>query len=276
MEGFVETDDEVKLRYTDDGSGPPVVFVHGWQSSSQVWATSAQALTGVCRVVTYDHRGHGRSGDAQSGWTVHRLARDLEQLLNDLDLSGTTLVGHSMGCSVIWAYMELFGPARASRLVFADQSPTMVSDPVWDQTTIDQAGAMFSDEQLRSLCRALPDPETRPHVIREVATDMVSPGRPDLTDQLVTTSLRVDGDFAAALLFNHAHQDWRRQIAHIYLPTLVMAGRASVVPLSGSQWIAETIPGARLEIFEPDQGGSHLLPIENSAKLTRLLLDFIA
>jgi pimeloyl-ACP methyl ester carboxylesterase len=276
MEGFVVTDYEVKLRYTDEGSGPLVVFVHGWQSSSQVWGSSARTLQRACRVVTYDHRGHGRSGDAQSGWTVHRLARDLDQLLNGLDLSGTTLVGHSMGCSVIWAYLELFGSERASRLVFIDQSPTMVFDPVWDQNTIDRAGAMFSDDQLRSLCRALADPATRPHVIREVATGMVSPGRVDLIDQHVTTSLRVDGDFAAALLFNHAHQDWRRQIAHIDLPTLVIAGQASVVPVSGSQWIADTIPGARLEIFEADQGGSHLLAIENSAKLTRLLLDFVA
>jgi hypothetical protein len=107
---------------------------------------------------------------------------------------------------VIWAYLELFGSARASRLVFVDQSPTMIFDPVWDQDTIDAAGALFSDQQLRSLCRGLADPEARPRVVRDVATRMVSPGQPALVDQLVTTALRVDGDFAAALLFNHAHQ----------------------------------------------------------------------
>ena len=276
VEGFVPTDDDVKLRYTDCGCGPPVVFVHGWQSSSRVWRPSVEVLARTCRVVTYDQRGHGRSTDAEAGWTVHRLARDLERLLDALDLSGTTLVGHSMGCSVIWAYLELFGSARASRLVFVDQSPTMIFDPVWDQDTIDAAGALFSDQQLRSLCRGLADPEARPRVVRDIATGMVSPGRPALVDQLVTTALRVDGDFAAALLFNHAHQDWRRQIVHIDLPTLVVAGQASVVPVSGSQWIAGAIDDARLEIFGPDEGGSHLLPVENPDKLTRLIVDFIA
>jgi len=276
VEGFVRTDDDVKLRYTDDGYGSPVVFVHGWQSSSHVWRPSVEALAGACRVVTYDQRGHGRSDDARAGWTVHRLARDLELLLDAVDLSGVALVGHSMGCSVIWAYLEVFGSARASRLVFVDQSPTMVFDPVWDEDTIDAAGAMFSDEQLRSLCRGLADPEARAHVVREVATGMVSPGLPALVDELVTTALRVDGEFAAALLFNHAHQDWRRQIVQIDLPTLVVAGEASVVPVSGSRWIADAIVGARLEVFEVDEGGSHLLPVENPGKLTRLLVDFIS
>jgi hypothetical protein len=43
---------------------------------------------------------------------------------------------------------------------------------------------------------------------------------------------------------------------------LVISGRARVVPVSGSQWIADSIPGARLELFEANEGGSHLLPIE--------------
>ena len=276
MEGFVRTDDDVKLRYIDDGCGPPVVFVHGWQSSSRVWRRSSEALAGVCRVVAYDHRGHGRSDDARAGWTVHRLARDLDLLLNALDLSGVALVGHSMGCSVIWAYLELFGSARVSRLVFVDQSPTMIFDPVWDEDTIDAAGALFSDEQLRSLCRGLADPEARGHVVRGVVTRMVSPGLTAVVDELVATALRVDGDFAAALLFNHAHQDWRRQIVQIDLPTLVVAGEASVVPVSGSRWIADAIDGARLEVFARDEGGSHLLLAENPEKLTRLLVDFIS
>jgi len=276
VEGFVLTDDDVKLRYTDSGCGLPVVLVHGWQTSSQLWRPSAEVLAGVCRVVTYDQRGHGCSDDAQAGWTVHRLARDLDLLLDALDLSGVALVGHSMGCSVIWAYLELFGSDRVSRLVFVDQSPTMISDPVWDQDTLDAAGALFNDEQLRSLCRGLADPEARPQVVRDLATGMVNPGLPTLVDQLVSAALRVDGDFASALLFNHAHQDWRRQIARIDVPTLVVAGKASVVPASGSQWIADAIVGARLEIFAPDEGGSHLLLVENHEKLTRLLVDFLA
>jgi len=117
MDGFIHTDDHVSLRYTERGAGRPVVFVHGWQGAAEQWRSAAQVLAGECRTVTYDQRGHGRSHDAPCGWTVHRLAHDLAQLLERLALTDAVLVGHSMGCSVIWAYLELFGAARLERLV---------------------------------------------------------------------------------------------------------------------------------------------------------------
>jgi pimeloyl-ACP methyl ester carboxylesterase len=277
MDGFIHTDDGVSLRYTERGTGRPVVFIHGWQGAAEQWHPAARALADDCRVVSYDQRGHGRSQDARSGWTVHRLADDLAQLLEQLALSDVALVGHSMGCSVIWAYLELFGSARLERLVLVDQSPAMVIDPVWDQRTIARAGAIFTDAELHALCHSLADPESREGTVRAIVEGMLISSAPAaLTERVVAWGMRVDGSFAATLLRNHAHQDWRRQIGLIELPTLVISGRASIVPWSAGEWIAHKIPGARLEIFEPDEGGSHLLALENPAKFNRLLREFAA
>src|SRR6516162_1255303 len=98
MEGFIHTDDDLRLRYAEHGAGQPVVFVHGWQGAAEQWRSAAQALADECRAVIYDQRGHGRSHDAASGWTVHRLAHDLAQLLEQLAITDGVLVGHSMGC----------------------------------------------------------------------------------------------------------------------------------------------------------------------------------
>jgi pimeloyl-ACP methyl ester carboxylesterase len=277
MDGFIHTDDEISLRYTERGAGGPVVFVHGWQGAAEQWRSAAQALAGECRTVTYDQRGHGRSHDAPSGWTVHRLACDLAQLLEQLALTGAVLVGHSMGCSVIWAYLELFGAARLERLVLVNQAPAMLVDPVWDERTIGRTGAIFTDRELHALCHSLADPESHEQAVRTIVGGLLTPAAPrGLKDRVVAWGMRVDGPFAAALLRNHAHQDWRRQIGLIELPTLVVAGRASVVPWSAAEWIARKIPGARLEIFEPDEGGSHLLALENPAKFNQLLREFVA
>jgi non-heme chloroperoxidase len=113
-------------------------------------------------------------------------------------------------------------------------------------------------------------------VIRSAVAGMLTPSASaTLREQVITWNLRVDGRFGAALLRNHALQDWRREIARIALPALVIAGRASVVPWTSAAWIAEKIPGARLEIFEPDDGGSHLLTLENPTKFNRLLREFV-
>jgi hypothetical protein len=54
------------------------------------------------------------------------------------------------------------------------------------------------------------------------------------------------------------------------MPTLILAGRASMVP-----WTADRIPGARLELFGADEGGSQMLALENPAKSNRLLYEFL-
>ena len=90
------TNDGVNLSYTISGSGAAVVFVHAWQGSFQLWEPVAEQLPGYQRVL-YDHRGHGTSGDPVVGWHLHRLAFDLHELLDHLNLGDVTLVGHSMG-----------------------------------------------------------------------------------------------------------------------------------------------------------------------------------
>ena len=164
VQAEVLTADGVHLRYINQGAGRPVVFVHGWLSCAEHWRPVAAPIAGMARAVTYDQRGHGASDGTEHGWTVHRLARDLDELLAALAISGAVLVGHSMGCSVIWAYLELFGASRVDGLVLVDQSPALVIDPVWDKATIARAGAMFRDEELRSLCRGVANPQSRVQV----------------------------------------------------------------------------------------------------------------
>jgi pimeloyl-ACP methyl ester carboxylesterase len=267
----------LQLHYTDRGAGRPVVFVHTWQAAAQQWAVPAQALQHATRVITYDHRGHGRSDDSPVPVTVPVLADDLDQLLTSLNLSGVTLVGHSMGCAVIWAYLQQFGDERVAQLVVVDQSPAMLINPERDQETAARAGGMFTQEQLHAIVARLIDPKGREQFIRDLATDMAGPGSDRRQiEQLVTWGMRVDAQYGTALLLDHAQRDWRPQIAAITLPTLAVAGRASIVPWAGSQWIADTIPGARLEIVEADEGGSHLLTLRNPDHFIRLLCGFMA
>jgi non-heme chloroperoxidase len=267
----------LQLHYTDRGTGRPVVFVHTWQAVAQQWAVPAQALQHARRVITYDHRGHGRSDDSPVPVTVPILADDLDQLLTSLNLSGVTLVGHSMGCAVIWAYLQQFGDERIAQLVLVDQSPAMLISPEWDRDTTARAGGIFTQEQLPAIIARLTDPTERELYIRELAADMAGPGADRRQiEQLVAWGMRVDAQYGAALLLDHAERDWRPQIAAITLPTLVVAGRASIVPWAGSQWIADTIPGARLEIVEPEEGGSHLLTLRNPDYFIRLLCGFMA
>jgi pimeloyl-ACP methyl ester carboxylesterase len=70
------------------------------------------------QVYAYDQRFHGDSDSPSHGFHVARLAADLRDFLTALELTDVTVVGSSMGCAVIWSYIELFGLQRLKQAVF--------------------------------------------------------------------------------------------------------------------------------------------------------------
>ncbi|MFD7164190.1 alpha/beta fold hydrolase [Streptomyces violascens] len=83
---------------------PAVVLAHGWTCSTAFWAAQIRALSGECRVVAYDQRGHGRT-PAGSGYSTEALADDLEAVLAATLAPGerAVLAGHSMGGMTLMA-----------------------------------------------------------------------------------------------------------------------------------------------------------------------------
>ena len=130
MEAFatasVLTNDGVRIHYLEAGEGDPVVLLPGFSQSALEFDKQITDLSRDYRVIAMDHRGHGRSDKPAYGYRVSRLAADLRDLLDDLQLSEVVLLGHSLGCSVIWSYWDLFGGDRISRLILVDQ-PAVVA-----------------------------------------------------------------------------------------------------------------------------------------------------
>lgn len=224
--------DGTELAYTQAGRGRPVVLVHGWCQSTATWTHQLDGLSGRCRVIAYDQRAHGRSAKPAHGHTIHRLAADLHDLLTGLDLGNVVLVGHSMGCSVAWAYLELFGPDRLAALVLADGAPCLTSRPGWPAGTRADAGAIFTPTQLARTCAALTRPGDPAVAARAVTDSMLTPAASTrLREQITRQNVLVPRDFAAKLLFHHASMDWRDLIPRIRLPVLVTGGPRQPHPM---------------------------------------------
>lgn len=273
----VLTGDGVPLAYTEAGHGQPLVLVHGWRQSADCWRHQTAGLSARFRVIAYDQRGHGRSGRPAHGHTIHRLAADLHDLLYGLGLDRVTLVGHSMGCSVAWAYLELYGTERLRNLVLTDGAPCLTAHPGWTARTRADAGAQFTPGRLAATCRALTGPGDPEAAARAVTDSMLTPAAcAELRDQLTRQSLLVPPEFAAKLLYNHASQDWRDLMPRIAVPVLVIGGRASLIPCAAAAWTVRQIPRARLEIFEASDGGQHFTFLENPATFNALLTRFAA
>ncbi|KAI1779094.1 alpha/beta-hydrolase [Hypoxylon cercidicola] len=274
---FITLPDGVRLRYTQEGpeSGPNVVFIPGWVQTAAQFKKQAAHFRGKFRVTTYDHRGHGESDKPAFGYRVTRLAADLDSLLAQLDLRDVTLVGHSMGSSVIWAHWDLFAHDRVGKVVLVDQAPAITVDPSWTPEQAAAAGSVFPVGQRFELARALRGPEWRA-AWEGLTRSFFSPGvaAEDL-EWTLAQQMKASRETAAALFLDHGAMDWRDVVPRIDVPALVVGARGSLFPPQGMEWVGRQIPGARFVMFEKEEGGSHFMFWENPDKFNRILEEFL-
>jgi len=106
-----------RIYYEDEGSGHPIVLIHGWPMSARMWDEQARVLKQYYRVIRYDRRGFGRS--PAEPWTESSAEHDqtdLAALLRYLKVSHTYLLGHSQGGSVVTQY-TLDHPEQVDALI---------------------------------------------------------------------------------------------------------------------------------------------------------------
>lgn len=100
---FITTSDAGTLYYEEAGDGKPLLFLHGWSLSSQIWSRQKEYFASRYRCIFFDLRGHGRSLPSCSGYGIEVLASDVTLLFDHLELSDATLFGWSLGSLVALA-----------------------------------------------------------------------------------------------------------------------------------------------------------------------------
>lgn len=123
-----------KLYYEDAGTADKtIVMMHGWTSTHEVFSPCVPEISKHARCITYDHRGHGNSKEANGDHvTMDTLASDLNELIQGLDLHNITLLGWSMGAGVAMNYMSMYGCDALRQVVLCDMTPKQMNDETWD------------------------------------------------------------------------------------------------------------------------------------------------
>jgi non-heme chloroperoxidase len=123
----VTTKDGTTIFYKDWGTGPTVVFSHGWPLNAEAWDAQMLFLgQNGYRVIAHDRRGHGRSSQPWDGNNMDTYADDLGALLDQLNLKNVTLVGHSTGGGEVVRYIGRHGTKRVSKAVLIGAVPPLM------------------------------------------------------------------------------------------------------------------------------------------------------
>jgi non-heme chloroperoxidase len=274
--GHVTTSDGVRLHYLEAGAGQPLVLIPGWSQTAAMYRHQLDGLGQSYRVIALDMRGHGESDKPTHGYRIARLAIDTHDALVALNLRDVTLAGHSMGCAVIWSYWEHFGSDRLSKLILIDQAPTAVAWPGWTDEEKATAGTLFEPTSLYDTAAGLSGPEGVKTTENFIANLFFTAAFPqEQRTWVLEENLKFPRHYAARLLVDNLTQDWRDVIPRITLPTLVFGGSASFFTPKSQEWIGQQIPGARVEIFDTHEGGSHFMWLENPTKFNQIVHAFM-
>ena len=267
-----ENSGTIDLYYEDHGAGRPVVLIHGWPLSSKSWEKQVPALIDAgYRVVAYDRRGFGNSAKPAFGYDYDTLAEDLHKLMTELDLTGATLVGFSMGGGEVARYLGTYGSDRVDSAVFISAIPPFLLKTAENPEGMD--GSVF-DGIMESIIA------DRPAFLSGFFSEFYNVdvlGGDRISDEAVrfnwniaaTASPRGTLDSVSAWL-----TDFRGDLRSIDVPVLVIHGDADrIVPFAAS---GKRIPGlireSRLVVVE---GGPHGIIWTHAGRVNRELLDFL-
>lgn len=252
------------IYYESHGEGEPLLLIRGLGSSADHWYAQVPELSRHFRVITFDNRGIGRSGDPGGAFTVADMAADTAGLLDALEIDSAHILGLSMG-GMIAQELALHYPQRVKGLI-------LVVTHCGGEHQI-KAG----DEVMATLQRLAVDDSLEART--EAATVFFAPQtlseRTDVVQEYAAVSMKHPADTEILQRQMSAVQthDAFERLDRIKAPTLVLTGADDVlIPPENSKILAERIPGAECRIID---GGGHQILIEQPEKCNRAIIDFL-
>ena len=267
-----ENSANIDLYYEDHGSGKPVVLIHGYPLSGASWEKQTAALLAAGhRVITYDRRGFGKSSQPTSGYNYDTFAEDLHKLVTQLELRDIALVGFSMGGGEVARYIGKYGLNGVSKAVFIGAVPPFLLKTSDNPEGVD--GSVF--EGIQKAVAADRYAFFTEFFKNFYNTDVLLGKR--VSEAAVQASWNVAaGSSATASLacVPTWHEDFRKDLARVDVPSLVIHGDADrIVPIGAAGLrTAKLIKGARLAVVKD---GPHCITWTHAGEVNRELVNFL-
>jgi non-heme chloroperoxidase len=269
---FIETAPNVQLYVKDYGDGNPVILIHGWPLSNEMWEYQIENLVANnYRVITYDRRGFGKSSQPWNGYEYDTLTDDLKAIIDQLQLKNITLVGFSMGGGEVVRYFSRHAGQNVSKVVLISSI-------------------------IPCLAKSNDNPEGRTKEKNEAAQHAIIEDRIAFLDDfgknffgvnsinnLISTPLLEYYRMLASFASPHATTecaksfsiaDFREEVLLVNVPTLIIHGNADkIVPIEiSSEKTAQLIANNKFIIYED---APHGLFYTDKDKLNVDLLEFL-
>jgi len=268
----ITTKDGTEIYYKDWGKGPVVTFSHGWPLNADMWDGQMLFLAqNGFRAIAHDRRGHGRSSQTSNGNDMNGYADDLAAVIEGLELTDVTLVGHSTGGGEVARYIGRHGTKRVARAVLIAAVP-----PFLLKTAANPEGLPIElfDGMRAGLFK------DRAQFYKEMAVPFYGANRPGakvsqgVLDQFWIWSMQSGLKNAYESIKAFSETDFTEDLKKFDVPTLLLHGEDDqVVPVQeSSKKSARIIKGAK-DIYFP--GAPHGITATHQDQINAELLSFL-
>jgi non-heme chloroperoxidase len=267
-----ENSSKIDLYYEDHGAGRPVVLIHGYPLSGASWEKQLPVLLNAGhRVITYDRRGFGKSSQPTAGYNYDTFAEDLHKLITHLELRDFALVGFSMGGGEVARYLGKYGSKDVSKAVIISGVPPFLLKTPDNPEGVD--GSVF--EGIQKAVAADRYAFFTEFFKNFYNTDVLLNKR--VSEQAVQASWNVAAGASATASLACVptwHEDFRKDVNKIDVPTLVMHGDADrILPIGAAgARTAKLIKGARLLVVKD---GPHCITWTHANEVNAELTSFL-
>jgi non-heme chloroperoxidase len=268
----ITTRDGTRIFYKDWGAGLPVVFSHGWPLNADAWELQMMFVASHgYRAIAHDRRGHGRSSQPWNGNDMDTYADDLAQLIEALDLTSVTLVGHSTGGGEVTRYIGRHGTARVAKIVLLGAIP-----PLMLKTAANPGGTPI--EAFDGIRAGVGG--DRSQFYKDLSAPFYGANRPGSTvsqgirDDFWRMSMQAGLKGAYDCVREFSESDFHEDLKRFDVPTLIIHGDDDqIVPIGASaRESVKIVKGATLKVYP---GAPHGLATTLADQFNADLLAFL-
>lgn len=254
---------DIHLNVVEQGSGPPLLLVHGFPLNHSMWSGQIADLSSHYRVIAPDLRGFGLSEVTAGTVTMQQYADDLAQLLAAMEVTEPVVFcGLSMGGYIGWQFVARHRN-KLAKLIIADSRAVADNEKAaaGRKETADkvekEGSKVVAQAMLPKLFPARDIEAGKPFVKATEAVMLASP----------------PAGVAAALRGMAERPDFTKELAQIDVPTLIICGEEdAIAPPAEMEGIAKAIPGAK---YVGIAGTGHMAPLEKPAEVNAAIKAFL-
>lgn len=264
---YIKVEANVNLHITDAGEGKPIVLIHGWPLSDEMYEYQYNDLVNKnFRVIGITLRGFGKSDKPHGAYNYNVQALDIKRVLDKLAIKDAMLVGFSMGGSIVVRFVSAYNEGHATKLVLAGAAV-----PIWTQ----REDFPYNLPQSAVDDLISQNYEDRPKLLADFAK-MFSATETSLNEGIGSwlngICLSASSHATAECLIALRDTDLRPDMAKITIPTLILHGKKDkICSFDLAEQMKAGISDSKLVAFEKS---GHSLFLEETKKFNKELIKF--